>query len=417
MMSKMNPVRSSASAILASAASATSASRPGGARLASTSAKASLQKREALKDCSRLVVKVGTAVVSKPNGRLALSRMGGLVENVGALHHAGKQILLVSSGAVGVGRERMGLPKELVQDPANVIDRQACAAAGQEVLMSTYDMMFQRVGLKCAQVLITQADFMDRQRFVSLTKTIERLSQMGIVPVINENDVVTGVVGQGLHAPVFSDNDMLSALVAAGSESDGLALLTDVEAVFDKPPDQKGAKRISVFTPEGKIEIGHKSTMGRGGMASKIDAASLAAQGGVNTVVASGNDTDNIRRIFDGEDIGTLFEAQGGRPTKSQQWLSFTTDTSGTMKLTRNAVERMTESPDERPITIEDIAAVNGHFDASEPIRLLDHTGKDFGKIITSRSATEVKEEMESSERAHLAAMLIAKQGDTYMQQ
>lgn len=98
------------------------------------------------------MVKVGTAVVSKPNGTLALSRMGGLVEHIGMLHHDGRQVLLVSSGAVGIGRQRLNLSKELVQDPANVIDRQACAAAGQEILMSTYDMMFSRCGLKCAQV-------------------------------------------------------------------------------------------------------------------------------------------------------------------------------------------------------------------------------------------------------------------------
>jgi glutamate 5-kinase len=359
-------------------------------------------------------VKVGTAVVSKPNGKLALSRMGGLVENIGKLAENGKQVLLVSSGAVGVGRQRTGLPKDLVQDPTNVIDRQACAAAGQEVLMSTYDMMFNRCGLKCAQVLITQSDFLDRERFISLTRTIERLSSMGIVPIINENDVVTGTVGLAAAPSVFNDNDMLSALVAAGSEADGLALLTDVEAVFDKPPDQKGAKRISVYVPEQNIEIGTKSTMGRGGMASKIEAASLAAEGGVNTVVASGNDTENIRRIFDGEDVGTLFQAQGGRPTKSQQWLSFTRTTSGTMKLTRNAVERIMEDPKERPITLDDIAAVNGHFDTSEPIRLLDHTGKDFGKIITRKSSEEMRNELENNAHMHIAAMLVAKQGETY---
>ena len=197
--------------------------------------------RQKLKNARRVVVKVGTAVVANPDGTMALSRMGALVESLRELKNEGRQVMLVSSGAVGLGRVQLGLSKQQVT--SSFIDKQACAAAGQEMLMSMYHMMFDRLGVKAAQVLITQADLLERQRYMFLTDTLDMLTELGTVPIINENDVVTG----GSDGPqVFSDNDNLSAILASGSDADGLALLTDVEAVFTKPPDQPGAERIKV---------------------------------------------------------------------------------------------------------------------------------------------------------------------------
>jgi glutamate 5-kinase len=176
---------------------------------------------------------------------MALSRMGALVESLRELKMEGREVMLVSSGAVGLGRVQLGLTKEQVSNPENFIDKQACAAAGQEMLMSMYHMMFNRMGVRASQVLITQADLLERHRYMFLTDTLDKLTQLGTIPIINENDVVTG----GSKGPqVFEDNDNLSAILASGAAADGLALLTDVEAVFTKPPNEPGAQRIKVCT-------------------------------------------------------------------------------------------------------------------------------------------------------------------------
>jgi len=364
-----------------------------------------------------VVIKVGTAVVAKGDGRLALARMGGLVEEITQLKRSGKEVMLVSSGAIGVGRWRTGMKKADVKDtPENSIDRQVCAATGQEVLMSTYDMMFQRMGMKCAQVLITQYDFINQNRFFALTDTISRIARLGIIPIINENDVVTGS-HFGDSPQVFKDNDTLAALLASGTDCDGLALLTDVEGVYNKPPGQPGAQRIPVFSDKHAVEIGAASGMGRGGMASKIAAASLAANGGVNTVVASGNNWENIRRVFQGEDIGTLFEAKD-RPTKSQRWLSFFMETAGEVTISQAAQDRLMGSPDAK-LTLNDVLGVDGHFEALEPVRLLDHTGQEFGMGVTHLGAEDIHTTL-NSEQDNLGAELhkldLMKAGEMYVE-
>jgi len=205
-------------------------------------------RRAVLKEAKRVLIKVGTAVVSRPNGTLALSRMGKLCEEIAELSERGVEVMLVSSGAVGLGARHVGLSREIVGDQKNIVERQASAAAGQESLMSTYDMMFNRLGLKSSQVLITQSDLIMNQRYNNLTDTISRLASLGVIPIINENDVVTGSAHQlGEAGKVFSDNDMLAALLSSGAQADGVCMLTDVEAVFTKPPDEPGAERIKVL--------------------------------------------------------------------------------------------------------------------------------------------------------------------------
>ena len=251
--------------------------------------------------------------------------MGSLVEEIANLTASGRQVMLISSGAVGLGRERIGLSKEVVADVSNVVERQACAAAGQELLMSTYNMMFSRLNLKCAQVLITQVslslflslslpasrsrarslslsrarslihvhvhiqvlitqgDLSNGDRYDYLSATLQRLSALGVVPIINENDVVTGSsqLDPSTAGQVFGDNDTLAALIGASSQADAVLMMTDVDAVFTKPPGTPGAERIAVYSDSSDFEEGAKSTMGRGGMGSKIGAARKAAQAGV----------------------------------------------------------------------------------------------------------------------------------------
>ena len=221
--------------------------------------------RQCLRLGKRVVIKVGTTVVCNANGRIALSRLGGVVQEIKGLQQTGKQIILVSGGVVAVGRQSIGLPQKI-----NHVDRHACAAAGQDTILSTYHLLFRLTGVQCAQVLITQQDFLDQQRYTSLTQTINRLLDLGVVPIINENDVT---LQPRKDHRAFGDNDMLGALVASGTDADSLLLLTDHSVVCSK-------------------------------------AAVLAAEAGVHAVVSSECDVANIRRVFDAEEVGTFFPAQ-----------------------------------------------------------------------------------------------------------
>jgi len=348
--------------------------------------------RQKLKDAKRVVVKVGTAVVANSDGTMSLSRMGALVEKLRELKLQGREVLLVSSGAMGLGRQSLGLSKEVVGNPDNIIDRQACAAAGQELLMSMYHMMFSRLDVRCAQVLITQEDFVSRQRYMHLTDTLDKLTSLGTIPIINENDVVTG---GARGEQVFSDNDKLSAILAAGADADGLALLTDVEAVFTKPPGEPGAERIKIYKEADTVEIGAKSGMGRGGMAAKITAARVAARGGVATCIASGYDLENITKVFGGLDVGTYFEPDT-RPNKRQRWLTLATECVGKLIVGakfREALERGTDPT----LYVSDLIGVSGSFPVRSVISLIDEDGHEFARGITQKKSAEIKDALPTS--------------------
>jgi len=353
-------------------------------------------EREPLKSCKRVVIKVGTAVVSRPNGTLALARMGGLVEEIADLIEKGKQVMLISSGAVGLGRERIGFSKEVISNTSNVVERQASAAAGQELLMSTYNVMFNRLGIKCAQVLITQGDFGMLDRYNNLANTLDRLSSLGVVPVINENDVVTGAsqLDPATKGQVFTDNDMLAALVAAGGEADGVCMLTDVDGVFTKPPTEPGAERIKVYRDHEDVKIGTKSTMGRGGMGSKIHAAQVATQGGVHCCIANGYDIRNIARVFSGDDIGTFFPARQ-RPSKHTHWLLHMALCQGVLRIRESAFEKKFKgavvSEKGPQLEIADIASIEGDFSSKSPVILkMENSKTEIGRALVNLGSDEI---------------------------
>ncbi len=189
--------------------------------------------RPALADADRIVIKLGTRVLTHDDGRIALSRLYGVVEAAAELLARDRDVLIVSSGAVGLGREALGFEVT----PDDLEERQACAAVGQGRLMGLYDAGFGRLGRLCAQVLLTQGDFDDRIRYLNLRSTLETLLRRGVVPVINENDAVSTeelALASGERRRVFGDNDRLSALVASELDADLLILLTDVDGVFER---------------------------------------------------------------------------------------------------------------------------------------------------------------------------------------
>ncbi|MBL8115603.1 MAG: glutamate 5-kinase, partial [Acidobacteria bacterium] len=268
----------------------------------------------------RIVVKAGTNVVMQDDGGLALSRLYGLIESVARLRHAGREVLVVSSGAVGLGTMRLGLPAR----PKTLAAKQAAAAVGQGRLMALYADAFEKLGLVAAQVLLTEEDFTTRERYLNLSATLEELFRLGVVPILNENDTVSTVElkPQEGRSPAFGDNDRLSALVASKTNADLLVLLTDVDGLFTESPRKSSAARLVPLVPKLTPELldGAEGTgaRGRGGMRSKLLAAEIATKGGALAVIANGRTNGVLDRLFAGEELGTLFLPRPGMSSKKR---------------------------------------------------------------------------------------------------
>lgn len=351
--------------------------------------------RTALTQIRRVVVKVGTGVVAREDGGLALGRVGALVEDLTALRRRGLDVLLVSSGAVGLGAARLGFTRR----PERVVDRQACAAVGQGALVAFYDGLFQRLGGTCAQVLLTEEDFHFRQRFNNLTATLERLLELGAVPVLNENDTLSTAELALEKGTVFGDNDRLSALVAVYLHADALIILSDIDAVYTRPPGSVGATRIGTWSRGTTFEEGAGSALGRGGMGSKIAAARLAARGGVSAVIASGDVPRILSRVLDGEDTGTLFPAESGL-ARRKAWLAFATAPAGELCVNDGARRALIERG--ASLLAVGIAEIGGEFAAGDVVRIT-HDGAELARGVASRAAGQLRAEIGSAERGRVA--------------
>lgn len=261
-----------------------------------------------LKDAEILVVKVGTSTLTYENGKVNLRRMEELCRTLSDLQNAGKKLVLVSSGAIGVGVGKLGLAKR----PEETEKKQALAAVGQCELMFLYDKFFGEYGHTVAQVLLT-ADVVEHERSRrNVENTFQELLKLGAIPVVNENDTVETSELEGKN---FGDNDTLSAVVAGLVKAQGLVILTDIDGLYDsdprRDPKAKLIHRVEKITPE--IEAlagGAGSNRGTGGMATKIKAARIAGEKGIPCAVISGGEMENLYRLLQGEAVGTLFEAE-----------------------------------------------------------------------------------------------------------
>jgi glutamate 5-kinase len=271
--------------------------------------------REKVAHARRVVIKVGTNVVMRDDGRLALSQLYSIAEAVAKLRQQGRDVLMVSSGAVGLGMERIGLASR----PTELSQIQACAAIGQSRLMAIYDDAFDKLGCHAAQVLLTEDDFRDPARYGNLRSTLISLLDLGVIPVINENDTVsTAELDHPADSPererVFGDNDKLSALVMTHIDADLLLLLSDVDGLYTADPRTVGAQLISqipVITDEVLNFAQGRNGRGRGGMLTKLAAARIATEANGLAVIANGRLPNVIERVCAGEIVGTLFLARG----------------------------------------------------------------------------------------------------------
>jgi len=261
----------------------------------------------------RIVVKLGTNVIMREDGKVALGLLCGLVEQIAALRERGVEVLVVSSGAVGLGAERLGLATR----PTAVEQVQACAAIGQSRLMALYDDAFDRLGCRIAQVLLTEDDFRDPVRHANLRATLDALLKLGVIPIVNENDTVSTMeldrpAESAQRERIFGDNDKLSALLMKHIDADLLVLLSDVDGLYDRNPSEAGAEIVPAVDviDESVLALAHGSNgRGRGGMISKLESAKIVLDAGKQVVIANGRTPQVLERIVAGEAVGTRFVA------------------------------------------------------------------------------------------------------------
>lgn len=253
----------------------------------------------------RLVIKVGTSTLTYETGKINIRRMVKLCSVLADLHNSGKEIVLVTSGAIGVGVGKLGLKER----PKDIPGRQAAATVGQCELMFMYDKFFGENGVKTGQLLITKSDIENDKRRINLENTFEKLFEYGAVPIVNENDSVA------TEEIVYGDNDSLSAIVARLIGADKLIILSDIDGLFDDNPMENPDARLIPVVEEITDEIealcgGSGTDRGTGGMVTKIHAAKITTEAGIPTVIMNGSDPQDIYKLIDGHCIGTLFVAK-----------------------------------------------------------------------------------------------------------
>ncbi len=345
--------------------------------------------RRDLGSARRIVVKLGTAVVTHDGFELALGRLYGVVEELGRLHREGRSVMLVSSGAVGMGTRALGLTER----PTSLGLRQACAAVGQGHLMTLYSQALAQLGLQAAQVLLTQDDLADRDRALCLRTTLLRLLELQTLPVLNENDSVSvrelvehrRPADDGRPEPAFGDNDGLSARVAVALDADLLVLMTNVDGLYTaNPAHDPSATRIPESTgvdPQLDALARGTSTGGTGGMASKLEAARFATEAGCTVLIIDGTQPGALRRALEGEDLGTVLWPPNRR-TARRQHIAIGRAHSGALVVNGGAIAALTER--KASLLPIGVVRVEGEFLRGDVVEIRDDSGRVFGRGVVN---------------------------------
>jgi glutamate 5-kinase len=346
----------------------------------------SINHRALLVNARRAVVKVGTGVVCNAENEFDPQQIAALASSIAGLVNAGHQVVLVSSGAITLGAAELGVHRSRLKD-ASVT--RACAAVGQCKLMQAYAESFRPHGIKVAQVLVTEDDFSDLKRHSILRQTFERLLKLGAVPIVNENDTVTNIYTE--QAPVFRDNDRLAALVLSKLDADALVLLSNVDGLLYSPDQALANATVVAMVTEITAAIRNSargaSSTGRGGMSAKLDAAEIAMQAGGMVVIANGKTPGIMERIFQGEEVGTLF-LPGSRMAGKRRWLAFATTVRGQATINANAANALLQR--QASLLISGVTACQGEFSAGQVIAVLDPEGNIIGKGIAELGSQQL---------------------------
>lgn len=335
-------------------------------------------------NAKRIVVKLGTNILRNDEGYVSLPRVFSFIEDMASLVKSGKEVIVITSGAVGLGRKRLGL-----EGSTGTALKQACAAIGQGKLMSIYESGFDTYGLVAAQILLTEDDFSNRTRYLSLRTTLSKLLELGAIPVINQNDTVSTVYVDEHYEHMqvcFTDNDKLSALVASELDADLLLILSDVNGLYDKnPKDYSDAKIISVVdevTDEIMSLGADASDGGRGGMKTKLKAARLVTRFGGKVLIANGKIPYIISKVFSGEELGTMFLPQTEGLSDKKRWIGYATNIIGKVTVNQGAKKALIEK--EKSLLPIGVVEVINEFKKGDVVSILDEEENEFARGIVN---------------------------------
>ncbi|MHB1163811.1 MAG: glutamate 5-kinase [Candidatus Nanopelagicales bacterium] len=336
--------------------------------------------RARIASAERVVVKVGSSSLTRPGGGIDVPRIEALVAQIAARRRAGHQVVLVSSGAIATGFPALGITRR----PRDLATQQAAASVGQGMLVARYSAAFGQHGLTVGQVLVTAEDVIRRSQYRNAQRTLFRLLDLGVVPIVNENDTVA------TDEIRFGDNDRLAALVAHVVHADALVLLSDVDGLFDGPPDREGSRLITDVRGPADLagaRIGGTGGggVGLGGMTTKVEAAAIATSAGIPVLLASAT---QVHRALASADVGTLFHPTGKRTSTRLLWLAHATTPSGRLRLDAGAVAAVVQR--RSSLLPAGITGVEGSFVAGDPVDLLDENGNIVARGLVNFDAREL---------------------------
>ncbi len=342
-----------------------------------------------INDYKRVVFKFGTNVLRNDDKDISLSRIYSFIEDISNLHKQGMEVIIVTSGAVGLGAKKLN-----VNSSESLSVKQACAAVGQSQLMCIYEDGFGKYSINTAQVLLTEDDFTNRVKYLSLNNVLNTLIDLRVIPIINQNDTVSTSEleeeGNPLYGVSFSDNDKLSALVASKLDADLLVILSDIEGLYDdNPKDNPNAKLISEvkeLTPEIENYAKSASNGGRGGMITKLQAAKVVTHSGGSVIIANGKTPQIIRKLFDGGKYGTTFHPVE-QLSQKRRWIAYATNITGQIVVNAGAKKAITEK--NTSLLAIGVIKVNGIFSRGDVISILDENNDEFARGIANYSSID----------------------------
>jgi glutamate 5-kinase len=361
--------------------------------------------RERVKDAKRVVIKLGSSLFFNETGNLALGRIYSFIEDIAEARLSGRQVIVVSSGAVALGANAL----KMKSASALLVQKQAFAAVGQSRLMNLYEQGFAKFGLTAAQVLLTEEDFSNRTRYLNLRNTLLTLLEMGVIPVINENDTVsTNELEVTERSPSFGDNDKLSALVMSKLEAQALILLSDVDGLFtDNPhsnPDAKLIPEVHEISPDIDALAVGKSSKGRGGMATKLQAARVAMNSGGMAIIANGARKDIVKRVLAGEVEGTMFVGKSDNLSSKRRWIAFASAVTGRIHINQGALDAIMKK--NASLLYAGITRVENEFAHGDVVSIVGPAGQEIARGIVNYSSADASKLIgkHSDEIARLAS-------------
>jgi glutamate 5-kinase len=341
-------------------------------------------RSEHLKNIKRIVIKIGSRILTDEDGNLDRGWISALASDVAELRRKGIEVIMVSSGAVAAGRTLMGITGR----PRTIPQKQAAAAVGQPLLMHEYEEAMRASGCRVAQILLTREDLADRQRFLNARATLETLLEFGIVPIINENDTVA------VEEIKFGDNDNLSALVTNLADAGLLVILTDIDGLYDADPRQKADACLIPLVRSVTKEMEHAaggsgSTVGTGGMTTKLSAAKKAAKSGAATLILNGRVAGILLQAMAGVDLGTLFLPAARSLTSRKHWIAFTLRPKG--KIYVDAGASLVLRQEGKSLLPSGITKIEGDFERGAGVRICDAEGVEFARGVTDYDSSEIR--------------------------